>query len=169
MAVLGAMCFAMPAFAATDQMDLAVGMKTLPLLTDKITGTEQLAVIYDPANPASKQEADGIMAIMDKGLLAPGDVKLTGVLVPIGDLSKLASSRIAILTGDLSAHYSAIGNAAATHGVLTMSTDLGCVRASKCVLGLVSKPRVEIYYSKTAANSARIGFGQVFTMLAKEI
>jgi len=162
------MMIAASAFAATDQADLAVGMKTLPLLTNKITGTASLAIIYDPANPASKEEANGIKAVLDSGFEAP-DLKLTGVLVPVGDLGKMAGSRIAILTGGLSAHYDAINNAAISNSVLTMSTDLDCVRANKCVLGLVSKPHVEIYYSKAAADAAKISFGQVFAMLVKQI
>ena len=163
------MIFATSAVAATDQADLSVGMKTLPLLTNKITGTASLAIIYDPANSASQQEAAGIRAILDGGFKAPGDLKLTGMLVPVGDLGKMAGSRIAILTSGLSAHYSAISNTAAANSILTMSTDLSCVQTNKCVLGLVSKPHVEIYYSKAAAAAAKISFGQVFAMLVKEI
>lgn len=161
--------FAAPVFATTDQTDLSVGMKTLPLLTTKITGTASLAILFDPANAASKEEANGIKAILDGGFEAPGDLKLTGVLVPVSDLGKIAGSKIAILTDGLHAYYGAISAVAATNSVLTMSTDLGCVQANQCILGIVSRPHVEIYYSKTAAAAAKISFGQVFTMLAKQI
>lgn len=50
-----------------------------------------------------------------------------------------------------------------------MSTDLGCVKANKCILGLVSKPSVDIYYSKSAADAAKITFSPAFTMLVKQI
>ena len=167
-AIAGTM-FVTSSFAATDQADLAVGMKTLPLLANKITGTATLAIIFDPNNAASKEEAAGIKAILDSGFEAPGDLKITGVLVPVSDLDKMMGSKIAILTSGLSAHYGAITKVATNNGVLTMSTDLGCVKANQCVLGIVSKPHVEIYYSKTAADAAKISFGQVFAMLVKQI
>ncbi len=144
-------------------------MKTLPLLTNKITGTTTLAILFDPANAASKQEASGIKAILDGNFVGPDELKLNGMLVPVNDLSKITGSKLAILTDGLSAHYDAISAAAISNGTLTMSTDLGCVQANKCVLGIVSKPHVEIYYSKAAAEAARITFGQVFTMLVKQI
>lgn len=158
-----------PAFAATERSDLSFGIKTLPLLTNKLTGTASLAIVFDPANTASKDEASSIKAIVDEEINVTGDLKIVGVLVPISDLGKMAGSKIALLTGGLNAHYDAIRNAASENGVLTMSTDLACVQANKCVLGLVSKPHVEIYYSKTAADAAKISFGQVFTMLVKQV
>lgn len=161
--------FATASFAATDQADLSVGMKTLPLLTNKITGSAVLAIVYNPANPISKEEATSIKAILDNGFAAPGDLKLTGIYVPVGELGKISGSKIAILTSGLDVDYNAIGATAAKNGVLTMSTDLNCVRANKCVLGIVSKPHVEIYYSPEAANASRISFEQTFTMLVKQI
>lgn len=157
------------AFAETDKSDLSVGMKTLPLLTDKITGNASLAIIYDPSNPASQREAGNVKAILDSGFEAPGDLKLRGVLVPVGDLGKLSGSRVAILTGGLRGYYDAISRAASSRSILTMSTDMACVQAGKCVLGIASKPHVEIYYSKEAADNAKISFGQVFTLLVKQI
>jgi len=160
---------ACPVCAATDQADLSVGMKTLPLLTTKITGVATLAIVYDPDNPTSKEEADGIKAVLDSGFEAPGDLKLIGALVPVGNLGKMARSRIAILTGGLSAYYDAISAAAENNSILTMSTDLNCVKSNKCVLGIASKPRVEIYFSKAAADAAKISFAEAFTMLVKLI
>jgi hypothetical protein len=167
--VASVMFFAVLAPAATDRQDILVGVKTLPLLSNKITGTVKLAIVFDPASPASKSEANEIKAILDSGFEAPDDLKLGGVLVPVTDLGMIAGSRIAVLTEGLSGHYDAISNVASANGVLTMSTDLGCVQANKCVLGIVSKPHVEIYFSKTAADAAKIGFEQAFTMLVKQI
>lgn len=144
-------------------------MKTLPLLNDKITGTATLAIIYDPSNPSSKQEADKIKAILDDNFQAPEDLKLIGVMVPVNDLGKISESKVAVLTGGLSAYYNAISDAVAGRSILTMSTDLDCVRAGKCILGIVSKPHVEIYYSRPAAESAKVTFGQVFALIVKEI
>lgn len=161
--------FAAIALAETDRADLSVGMKTLPLLDDKITGTATLAIVFDPANPASKQEADDIKNILNTNFQGPVDLKLIGILVPVTDLVKIDGSRIAVLTSGLGTYYNTISDAVAGRGILTMSTDLACVTENKCILGLVSKPHVEIYYSKTAAENAKVTFGQVFALLVKEI
>lgn len=169
LAVTGVMFFATSTLAATDEQDLSVGVKTLPLLSNKITGTVKLAIVFDPVNPASRAEANGIKAILDGGFEAPGDLKLVGVMLPVADLGMLSGNKIAVLTSGLSGHYDTIRDAASSNGVLTMSTDLECVRANRCVLGIVSKPHVEIYFSKMAADAAKLGFEQAFTMLVKQI
>jgi hypothetical protein len=163
--------FTVPSYAsaATDAEDLSVGIKTLPLLTNKITGTATLAIIFDPTNSASKDEASKIKAILDGGFEAPGDLKLIGILVPVSDLKRLEGSKIAVITSGLSAYFNSINHAAAANNILTISTDLNCVENNKCILGIISKPHVEIYFSKTAADEAQITFGQAFNMLVKQI
>lgn len=163
------MAFSAPAFAVTDKADITVGMKTLPLLTTKITGTVTLAIVFDPANAESKTEAQEIKAVLDGNFQASGDIKLVGLLLPVQELGNISHHKIAIITGGLSKYYDAIGAATANTGILTMSTDLDCVRANKCILGIVSKPTVDIYYSRSAADSAKTGFSQAFTMLVKQI
>jgi hypothetical protein len=128
-----------------------------------------LAIVYDPAEAASKQEADGIKAALDSGLSISGDIKFVPVLVPAGTLDGLAASRVAILTAGLSGYYDGISRIAVTNSILTMSTDLACVRGGKCIIGIVSKPRVEIYYNRSAAEAAKVVFSQVFSLLVKEI
>lgn len=161
--------FAFPCGAVTDQADLSVGMKTLPLLTTKIEGSATVGILFNPANTASIEEAKGIKAILDNGFETPGNLKLTGRLIPVNALSTIAGTKIAVLTSGLNASYDAISAAAISNNILTMSTDVSCVRANKCALGIVSKPHVEIYYSKAAADAAKVGFGEAFTMLVKQI
>jgi hypothetical protein len=152
---------------ATDQTDLTVGLKTLPLLNNKITGTAVAAVVFDPANAESKADADAIKAVIDGGLEAPGGVKLTSLMVPVSEIAKISGAKIAFVTK--AACTDATSAAAASGGVLTISTDIDCVKAGKSILGVVSKPSVEIYYSKAAGDAAKVGFSQAFSMLAKQV
>lgn len=167
--LLASYTFPIPGYADTNKADLTVGMKTIPLLDTKLAGTVKLAILFDPANPDSKQEADRIKAILDGGFQTLDGLKLVGVLVPVDNLDMLRDSKIAVLSSGLAAYYNAINNAVTGNGILTMSTDLGCVRAQKCILGIQSRPRVEIYYSKEAAQNANVVFGQVFSLLVTEI
>lgn len=158
--------FSTPSFA-TEQKDIIVGLKALPLLINKIPGDANMAVVYDPANAASKTDADNIKKIVDAGLDIPGGGKLSATLVGVGELSKLSSSKIAFITPGLSSQYGAI--AAAATGVLTITADIPCVKAGKCIIGVVTSPDVTIYYSKAAADAAKIDFSSAFTMLVKQL
>jgi len=120
MRVLGAICLLSAAVMAaspvwaTDQMDLSVALKTLPLLTNKITGPAIVAIVYDTANAESKADAEAIKAIIDSGLEAPGGVKLAAQMTGTGELSKLSGTRIAFLAHGLPvSDYNAVGAAAA--------------------------------------------------------
>src|SRR5262249_25135340 len=118
----------------------------------------------------SKADADAIKAAIDGGIEAPGGGKLTATQVGIGETAKLSGAKIAFIArGVPVSAFDAINNAAAANGVLTMTTDLDCVRANKCILGIVSKPSIEIYYSKAASDAAKIGFSQAFAMLVKQV
>ena len=155
---------------ATDQLDLSVALKTLPLLTDKIAGSVKMSIVYDPASLDSKHDAEMIKATIDGGFEAHGNIKLTADLVSTLELQNVANGKLAILAhGTPQADYNSINAATSSAGVLTVSTDLECVKANKCVLGVVSRPRVEIYYSSGAAESAHISFSPAFTMLVKQI
>lgn len=155
--------------AAMDRQDLTVGMKTLPLLNNKITGSIKIAILYDSGKSASMNEAEDIKAIIDGGLDLPGDLTAEGVLVPATQPEKMAGSKIAIVTSNLGDFYDRIDAAAGKYSILTMSTDLECVRENKCILGIVSGPPVAIYYSRHAAENAKISFGQAFLTLVKQV
>lgn len=154
---------------AMDRTDLIIGMKTLPLLNTKISGNIKVAIVYDPAQSSSEQEANSLKSIIDSGLDLPGDLSVDGVMVPTTQMGKIAGSRIALITTGLDNYYNAISATSSQNKILTMSTDLNCVRQNKCVLGIISKPRVEIYYSRIAAENAQISYGEAFTTLIKPV
>jgi len=154
---------------ATDQKDITVGLKALPLLTDKISGSAVAAIVYDASSPASSADAEAIKAAIGSGIAAPGGVNISAIMVPTSDLSKLSQTKIAFIAKGTSAAFGAIASAASSNKVLTISTDLDCVKAGKCILGVVSEPSVEIYYSKSAGDAANIGFSQAFAMLVKQV
>ena len=154
---------------ATDQLDLSVAFKTIPLLKNKINGDAKVAIIFDPTNAVSVADANGIKNLLNEGFEAPGGVKLVPILVAVTELSTLSGVRLALLTSGLSqAEYESISIATSAHEILTISTDLTCVKAAKCILGIVTEPHGEIYYSPAAAAAASISFTSAFTMIVKQ-
>jgi hypothetical protein len=155
---------------ATDQLDLSTGLKTLFLMNDKITGTAKVAVVFDPASPESRSDAEAIKDNINSGSGLSGDLKLVAQMVTVSDFAAATDARVAFLARDIPASsFDVIGRKAAAAGMLTMSTDLSCVKANQCVLGIVSKPRVEVYFSPVAANAAHIGFAAALIMLVKQV
>ncbi|MEJ0062561.1 MAG: hypothetical protein WDO70_05020 [Alphaproteobacteria bacterium] len=155
---------------ATDQQDLSVALKTLPLLTNKMTSPTAIAIVYNPASAASREDAESIKSIIDGGLEAPGGIKLLARLTSTEELSGLSAVKIAFMAHELpETDYGRVNEAASKAGVLTICTDIGCVKANKCVLGVVSRPQVVVYYSPVAAEAAKIGFAAAFTMLVKQV
>ena len=152
---------------ATDEFDLSVELKTLPLLTNKISGTTVIAVIYNPAVPDSKTEANNIKELIDSGMEAPGEVKLSARLVSTTDLSGLGDSKIGVVAKG--ACTEEMSTAATAKGILTISSELDCVRAHRCIIGVISRPNVRIFLSRSAADAAHVEFSKAFIMLVKQV
>lgn len=127
-----------------------------------------MAVVFDANNPQSKADADTIKAAVDDGHNVPGDLRVTALTVATDDLPKLkGASMIFLAKGAGPEALRIVAQSAAANGILSMSTDVACVRANQCVLGIVSRPTVEIYYSRAAAAASHLGFTSAFIMLAK--
>ncbi len=153
---------------ATEQSDIDASLKALPLLINKISGDATMAIVYDPADATSKNDAQAIQSIVQAGVQIPGGGKLSTILVGINELGKLSRAKIAFLTPGITSHYDDINTATSAASILTFSTDIDCVKAAKCIIGVVTKPSVIIYYSKPAAEAAKIEFSQNFSMLVKQ-
>lgn len=154
---------------ATDAQDISIGLKALLMMNDRPSGIVNMAVVYDPAVPESKADAESIKNKIDNGVGVPGGLKLASRLVSISESDKLTDVKLAFLASEVSpVGFDAISKAASS-GILTVSTDTACVRSNKCVLGVEAKPRVAIYYSAAAAEAAHIHFVSAFLMLVKQI
>ncbi len=155
---------------ATDQFDISTGLKTIYLLKEKIPMPVTVGVVYDAANEQSQNDAIVVKDNIDKSVGVPGGMTAVAKLVKNSDLTSLTGVKVIFVTQGLSTEMLLETNhAAATAGILSISTDLTCAASNKCVLGIVSKPRVEIYYSTVAAEASHIGFVPAFIMLAKPV
>ncbi len=167
--VAGLLGFATTEAHATNQSDILVGMQTLQLMPDRPTGNVVVAIVYDPTISRSRGDAEDIMDILNHGVDTLGFIKPVGLMVPVTELGKLSKARVAIIAEGTQAAMNQISIAATESHVLTMSTDIICVRTGKCVLGIVTERSVEIYYNKAAAEAAKISFSPAFVMLVKPV
>lgn len=154
---------------ATDAQDISIGLKALLMMGERPSGVVNVAIVYDSASPESETDAESIKSKIDSGVGVPSGLKLATRLINISELDKLSDVKLVFLASGISpAGFDPISKASSS-GILTISTDIACVRTNKCVLGIVSRPSVAIYYSAAAAEAAHISFVSSFLMLVKQI
>jgi hypothetical protein len=161
-AALFASCllFAPDARAATTTRDLQVMARAVGFINGLPRGVVDVAVVDGPG-------ADAVMAAMTRSASA-GGITLNPRRVALSALTT-SGARVIIVPEGQGASHAAIAAAARGMHAVTVSTDMNCVRAGRCVVGVASSPRVEIVVSRAAAAAADISFGQAFRVMIREI
>ena len=130
-------------------------------------GIVTAGIVYDPANPASEAEAAAIEQQAGGGL-ATGRGTIKVRRIPVNALGGLAGIRVAFVTIGVRDQQQ-VADLAARSSILTITADLACVRAARCVVGITGGSQPQITVSRAAARAARVRFGSAFLMLVKEI
>jgi hypothetical protein len=151
--------------ASMTQKDVQIMAKAIGFLEPPPSGPATVAIAYDPANPASKQDAEAIAAYFGDGLKAGGAV-LKAKATEVGQLS--AGGFIAVVAAS-GAKIDQVSSATHALHVPCVTADASAVQAGQCVMSVKSDPKVEILISKSAAASSNVGFGSAFLLMAHEI
>jgi hypothetical protein len=154
--------------AEPTKKDVLIASRALNFVTPKPGGSVVAAIVFDGSNPASKADADALAAIIGDGLKA-GKIKLSAKLVDANDLASIGDAKLAIIAASASAQHAAIASGLAGKSILTVSTDLSCVEAGHCAVGVKSKPKVEIIVNKSAAKGLGLDFVPAFLLMVKEV
>lgn len=124
------------------------------------------AIVYEPGDSSSEQEARNIERAIGSGVVV-GPLTLKPRMVASNALGQLAGAKLAFVTRGT--NYRAIAAAAAPRSILTIGSDPACALAAHCVMAIDSKARVQIMVSQAASRAARLEFKSSFLMLIKEI
>ena len=145
--------------------DLQVLGRAVSFLLPPPANGETIAIVYADADPASRQDAEAIAALIGDGLRA-GNVALRPKLVPAGALATTQCAVVIVAAGANGPQLSAATHAA---HALCVTTDLPAVQAGLCTLGIRSVPRVELLLSHTALAATGLEFAAAFRMMIHEI
>lgn len=158
----------LPATVLADvaERDIQVAARTFGFVNGIPAGEVVIAIIHDPANSASKAEADQINGILGSGLKVAKHT-LKPKLVPVSAMD-LAGSNVAFVTAGLAANHAAIASATSGAKMMTVTTDFGCVDAKHCVMGVAAEPSVKIQISRSAASAAGLEFSQALKLMVTE-
>lgn len=159
-----ALALALPAVAA--DFNLPVASRVISFLQPPPSGAISAAIIFEPGNAVSEAEA---AAIERAGPLSTGKGTIHFKRVSVGALGGLAGVRVAFVTSGLRDSQAQIAAATARLSILTITSDLSCVQAARCIVGISGAPRVQITVNRAASKAANIQFGSAFLMLVKEI
>jgi hypothetical protein len=141
--------------------------RTLVYTGDGMTGTAVVGIVFTPADHASQQEAELVQSVIGDGM-ATGRIRLQARLIPVEQLPHATGVNALYLTTGLSESTEAVFSAARRLQAPTVSADLACVQAGRCVVGFSSEPTVQILLNQGAAERIGVHFLQAFRMLVKE-
>ncbi len=164
--MVGCLAFA-GSSSATTLKDVKVEVRVLDFVGGPVEGSPYLGIVYDPQNRESLADAQTI-----ESWFGNGDVKARNAWVPVladvHRLGELPGFRAAILADGMGGFADVVLDYARRYATLTISSDLACVRAGKCAVGVSSLPRVEVILSRQASQLAGVSFPESFRMMVTE-
>lgn len=164
--LLAALLATIPA-EAIAALDVPVASRVVTFVQPAPSGVVPAAIIWEPGNAASEAEASAIEESIGAGLMV-GRGTLHARRVSVANLAGLAGVRVAFVTAGLHQQQQ-VADIAARNGVVTITSDLACVQAARCVVGVTGGVRPQITVSRAAAKATGTRFGTAFLMLVKEI
>jgi hypothetical protein len=157
--------FASASAGSLTQKDVQIVAKAIGFLEPPPSGAVMVAIAYDPADSASKQDADTIASYFGEGLKA-GAAILKPKVVEVGQLSGGGFIAVVAAGGTKIAQVAAAGKA--LH-ITCITADSAAVVAGQCVMSVKSEPKVEIQINRAAAASSGVAFGSAFMLMAHAI
>ncbi len=137
--------------------------RVLTFLQNGPTGRAVIGIVYDPTKPASVAEKNAVMAAISGGYSA-GPLTIVGRPMEVG---ALGGAEVLFVTRGV--NYAAVGAEARARRVITIGSDIACVRSGACVIGISTDPTVEIIVNHTAAAAVGASFKAAFRMMIQEI
>lgn len=157
--------FAPASAASLTQKDIQILAKAIGFLEPAPSGTGTVAIVYEPSDAASKQDAEAIAGYFGDGLKA-GNSILKAKIVEAG---QSGSGGYVALVAASGARLDQVAAAARAQHAPCITADVAAVQAGQCVMAVRSEPRVEILINRAAAASSNVTFGSAFLLMARAI
>jgi hypothetical protein len=158
----------MAAHADITKTDVQVAARALSFVSDPLSGTVRVGIVYARSSPRSVREAERLRTILADGLRI-GAVELRPILVETADVAG-ADVDLFFLTEHMAATETPdlLGNDN-RRPILCVTTDIEQVRNGSCVMGVRSQPKVEVFVNRASASASEITFSTVFRVMITEL
>lgn len=131
-----------------------------------VSGPVVIAIVYNPANPRSQDEASALAAMLGAGL-AVGDLVLHPLLVEQAQLAMTAGYTAIFAT--IGVDEALLAASLKQRRIPCLTRHLEQVEHGACIVAICSEPRVSIVVNGANAMSAGVGFPTAFRMMVREI
>ncbi len=148
-----------------SQKDVQIMAKAIGFLEPPPSGPAIVAIAYDPADPASKQDAEELAGYFGDGLKA-GAATLKPKVTEVGKLS--AGGFIAVVTAS-GVKSDQVFSVTRSQHVACVTPDASAVQSGQCLMSIKSSPKVEILISRSAMSGSSVEFGSAFLLMAHEL
>ena len=138
--------------------------KSLGFMIGGPSGSAKVAVIYDPNVQSTVSSADKIIELFSPEIKGP-KVTLTAEKIAVTDKDRFENFEALYLVSGMEQHYNAIFEIASQENIITISDNVTCVDADKCVIAIRTEPNVDIFYSSNAAKATGTEFATAFNMM----
>jgi hypothetical protein len=155
------------AVAEPGAHDLRLMAQSMGFLLRPPTGTREVGIVYPAGSVVGQAEAERIKAAFGAGLQA-GPLTLVPRLLTVAEAVHEEQAAALLLTDAALPQANALAAAIAGKGMLTIASDPAVVTNGEAVMAVRSEPRVEIYVSRAAAQTAGVEFSTAFRMMIQE-
>ncbi len=157
-----------PALADWTKTDVQVAARALSFVADPLSGSVRVGIVYTPDSPRSVRQAQGLRGMLADGLRI-GGLELRPVLLDAADAAS-ADVDLFFLTEFISPPETPrLLGEGTKRPILCITTDIAQVRSGNCIMGVRSKPKVEVFVNRAAASATGITFSTVFRVMITEL
>lgn len=163
--LLGA-CLVLPVAAARadiSQKDLQITARALSFMEKPPIGETRLGIVYDPNDPRSAAQAQAVKKMLASGMKV-GNLVLKPVMVELGQAAR-ANVDLFFLTEHLGEGSADIADISEAEQIPCITVDIAQVRQGACVMGVRSRPKIEILVNRQAAANSGMKFATAFRMM----
>jgi ABC-type uncharacterized transport system substrate-binding protein len=159
--------FGSPAHAEITVTDLQVAARALSFVENPLSGAVRVGIVYASGSPRSVQQAEALRDMLGNGLRA-GNLELRPVMVESKEAAN-ANVDLFFLTEHVATDGTQLSSASMKKQIPCVTTDVGQVRNGACIMGVRSRPKVEILVNRAAAAASGVTFATVFRVMITEI
>ena len=155
-----------PARAQVTQTDVLVAGRAIGFVEKFAAGELTIGIVFASDSAQSTQQANELRAILGNRFRV-GNHVLRASLVRMDELSE-ADVDLFFLTQGVGGAASRVALVSRERKVPCITFDLAQVRNGACVVGVQSRPRVEVLVNRKAAAASATVFSDVFRLMITE-
>lgn len=157
-----------PALADWTKTDVQVAARALSFVTDPLRGAVRVGIVYASDSPRSVRQAQSLRGMLADGVRI-GALELRPVLL---DAAVVANADVDLffLTEFIPPDETPrLSGADTKRPILCVTTDIAQVRSGSCIMGVRSRPKIEVFVNRAAASENHVTFSTVFRVMITEL